>query len=218
MARFVESGEVVWFWAARDISWFHYLTFGYIPPQYNNASLQLSDLLSWRVPMTVRSPGQDARVLRLLRRDNGETERSHDWGLAGGWSRYVTLCHAGTVLCHTSQNPSSTIVMLPLCWFWELLGRSHGREANVVSSSYDELYLLSVSESQLRYVNAAGRIWPLDGGHMSEVWQANCPVAGAGSRYSVGPAAAAGAEQWFPTFSYYEASGGCVWRRARLMR
>ena len=75
-----------------------------------------------------------------------------------------------------------------------------------------------LSGSQLRYVNAAGRIWPLDGGHMSEVWQANCPVAGAGSRYSVGPAAAAGAEQWFPTFSYYEASGGCVWRRARLMR
>ena len=47
-------------WAARDISWFHYVTFGYIPPQYNNGSLQLSDLLSWRVPMTVRmlSPGQ----------------------------------------------------------------------------------------------------------------------------------------------------------------
>ena len=79
--------------------------------------------------------------------------------------------------------------------------------------------MMSCTYSQLRYVNAAGRIWPLDGGHMSEVWQANCPVAGAGSRYSVGPAAAAaGAEQWFPTFSYYEASGGCVWRRARLMR
>ena len=122
-------------WAARDISWCHYVTFGYIPQQYNNTLLQLSDLLSWRVPMTV-SPGQDARVLRLLRRDNGETERSHDWGLAGGWSHYVTLCHAGTVLCHTSQNPSSTIVMMPLCWFWELLDRSHGREHNVVSSSY----------------------------------------------------------------------------------
>ena len=62
MARFVESGEVVCCLSSTRHQLVHYVTFGYIPPQYNNVLLQLSDLLSWRVPMTVRmlSPGQDA--------------------------------------------------------------------------------------------------------------------------------------------------------------